>query len=110
MGVILHYRFTFAARESAFDTEGKLVRTETAPRRYTYLLGPGESCRTPAERFAELAARGQNARIKDLVEAFNVEKLNQEFFTDYRKVFQRVTADILQRNPKTDAALADVGV
>ena len=43
------YRFTFAARESAFDTEGNLVRNETAPRRYTYLLGPGESCRIAPE-------------------------------------------------------------
>ncbi|HEV2207395.1 MAG TPA: TaqI-like C-terminal specificity domain-containing protein [Verrucomicrobiae bacterium] len=101
------YRFTFASRESAFDTEGNLVRNETAPRRYTYLLGPGESCRTPAERFAELAMRGKDARIKDLVEAFNVDKLNKEFFTDYRNVFQRVAADIRQRNPNTDAALAE---
>ncbi len=100
------YRFTFAARESAFDAEGNLVRRETAPRRYTYLLGPGESCRTPAERFAELAARGRDAQIQDLVEAFNVEKLNKEFFTDFTNVFKRVTADIRQRNPQTDDALA----
>ena len=33
------------------------------------LLGPGESCRTPAERFAELAACGKDAQIKEVVEA-----------------------------------------
>ena len=63
------YRFTFAAREALPDKGGQLVRSETVPRRYTYLLGPGESCRTPAERFAELAACGKDAQIKELVEA-----------------------------------------
>jgi hypothetical protein len=29
------YRFTFAARETALDDSGQLVRSETAPRRYT---------------------------------------------------------------------------
>jgi len=29
------YRFTFAARESAFDAGGNLTKRETAPRRYT---------------------------------------------------------------------------
>lgn len=53
------YRFTFAARETALDDSGQLVRTETAPRRYTYLLGPNESCRTAAERFDLLARKAE---------------------------------------------------
>jgi hypothetical protein len=55
----------------------------------------------------DLGDVGKDARIKDLVEAFNVDKLNKEFFTDYRNTFQRVAADIRQRNPHTDAALAE---
>ena len=92
------YRFTFAAREAALDAGGQLVRHETAPRRYSYLLGPNESCRTAAERFALLAARGDRADIKDIVEAFNVDKLNKEFFADFRKAFASVVADLLARN------------
>ena len=68
------FRFTFAARDAALNEAGQLVRNETAPRRYTYLLGPNESCRTAAERFGLLADRGHNAELKDVVEAFNVEK------------------------------------
>ncbi len=34
------YRFTFASRVSEFDAEGNLTKKETAPRRYTYILGP----------------------------------------------------------------------
>jgi len=94
------YRFTFAARESAFDDAGRVVKRETAPRRYTYLLGPGESCRTAAERFAELAGKKDAATLKDVETAFSVEKLNTEFFADYCKVFQRVRTDIAKRHAR----------
>jgi adenine-specific DNA-methyltransferase len=92
------YRFTFAARQAALDAGGQLVCHETAPRRFSYLLGPNESCRTAAERFALLAARGDRAEVKDIVEAFNVDKLNKEFFADFRKAFASVVTDLLTRN------------
>ncbi len=101
------YRFTFAARETALTDSGELVRTETLPRRYTYLLGPNESCRTAAERFDLLARRGERAELKDVVEAFNVEKLNKEFFESFRKTFGVVVKDILDRNPGWERADAE---
>src|ERR1051325_3270035 len=52
------FRFTFAARMAEFDDEGNLLRRETAPRRYTYVLGPNESCRTAADRFLPLSGKG----------------------------------------------------
>ena len=101
------YRFTFAARESSLDEQGDFSRHETAPRRYTYLLGPNESCRTAAERFDLLARRGERAELKDVVEAFNVEKLNKEFFADFRKAFDVVVKDILDRNHGWERADAE---
>ncbi len=83
------YRFTFAARETAFDEQGNFSKRETAPRRYTYILGPNESCRTAAERFARLAAKGTEASIADVVDAFSVEKLNKEFFAQYKEHYQK---------------------
>jgi len=94
------YRFTFVARETAMDEDGQIVKRETAPRRFTYLLGPGESCRTAAERFSELACKGDRATLRDLTDAFSVEKLNKEFFADYCRVFQRVHEDIRSRHSK----------
>jgi hypothetical protein len=94
------YRFTFVGREMAMDEAGQIVKRETAPRRFTYLLGPGESCRTAAERFSELARKGNHAALRDLTDAFSVEKLNKEFFADYCRVFQRVRQDIAARHPR----------
>jgi len=92
------FRFTFAARMAEFDDEGNLVRHETAPRRYTYVLGPNESCRTAAERFLHLSEKGLSASMQDVIEAFSVEKLNKEFFTDFSAAFERVKTEIEKRN------------
>ncbi len=78
------WRFTFISREVQLEEQGQLIRTETAPRRFTYLLGPGESCRTAKERFSLLAARRPATNLTHVLEAFSVEKLNKEFFDTYR--------------------------
>lgn len=92
------FRFTFAARMAEFDDEGNLVRRETAPRRYTYVLGPNESCRTAAERFLHLSEKGLSATMQDVIDAFSVEKLNKEFFADFSAAFDRVKSEIEKRN------------
>src|SRR5579863_2842639 len=92
------FRFTFAARMAEFDEEGNLVRRETAPRRYTYVLGPNESCRTAAERFLHLSEKALGASMEDVIEAFSVEKLNKEFFADFSTAFERVKSEIQKRN------------
>jgi hypothetical protein len=99
------YRFTFAAKESAFADDGTLTSKETAPRRYTYVLGPNEPCRTPAERFAELAAKAHDATLDDVIAAFSVEKLNKEFFTDFCRAFDFVCDDLRKQHKWPDAVL-----
>lgn len=64
--------------------EGK---KETEPKRYTYLFGDGESCRTAAERFYNL--KDKKIYLQDLFEAFSVEKLNQDFFKSYTEFYKR---------------------
>jgi len=99
------YRFTFAAKESAFIDDGALTTKETSPRRYTYVLGPNEPCRTPAERFAELAAKAHDATLDDVIAAFSVEKLNKEFFTDFCRAFDFVCDDLRKQHEWPDAVL-----
>lgn len=96
------YRFTFAAKESAFAEDGVLTSKETAPRRFTYVLGPNEPCRTPAERFAELAAKAHDATLDDVIAAFSVDKLNKEFFTDFCRAFDFVCDDLRKQHKWPD--------
>jgi hypothetical protein len=82
------YRFTFVCKETTLDDAGQITTTETNPRRFTYILGPGETRRTAAERFKELAARRDHAGMKEIIEAFSVERLNKEFFDSYKRHYQ----------------------
>lgn len=84
------YRLSFICKESRFNEEGQFEEFKTNPKRYTYLLGINESATTAAKRLRELAAKKNtfNFELKDVIDAFSVEKLNDEFFKKYKEQFQ----------------------
>lgn len=78
------WRFSFYS--NTLSAQG---RWDTAHRkRYTYLLGEGEKCRTAAEQFDVLAKNGGQVTLKDLLEAFSVEKVSKAFFREYKEHYQ----------------------
>ena len=89
------YRFSFTARETIFDEEVGMVEKETATRRFTYVLGPDETCNTAAQRFESLSQKSGQIKIDDVIEAFSVEKLNKEFFNTYRDHYERFCTHLL---------------
>ena len=58
-------------------------------KRYTFLLGPNQSCRTAAQNFQRLADLHENITIKDIVSAFDVEALSNAFFDGYKRHYER---------------------
>lgn len=76
------YRFTFTAKNTEFDEDQGFIDKDTDTKRFTYILGANESCRTAAERF-DLLSRNSEKDIKAVEEAFNVDKLSKSFFNDY---------------------------
>ena len=85
------YRLTFIAKQTFFYENGELVKKETAPKRYTFLLGKNESCTTAASRLLELANKKINNSIylTDVTEVFSVERLNKEFFNGYKAQYSK---------------------
>ena len=81
------WRFSFCHKgaNSKDFTEGK---------RYTFLLGPGQSCRTAADNFYHLFERRDNLEVKDIEEAFNVEALSKEFFDKYKAYYEKFVSYI----------------
>ena len=75
------WRLTLVAMDSELTDEGIKEKT-THAKRYTYLLGPNETCKTAAERFETLSTERQ-INFEALVNAFSVEKLSQAFFDEY---------------------------
>ncbi|MBS1583024.1 MAG: N-6 DNA methylase [Bacteroidetes bacterium] len=59
------------------------------PKRYTYLLGQGEKCLTAARQFETLAKKTEPVTLKDLLEAFSVEKVSKAFFREYKEHYQK---------------------
>ena len=80
-----NWRFTYVSELTGFNAEGDFVKIKTEPKRYTYVLGEGESTRTAAERFTAIANKGSKATLDDVKEAFSVEKLSKAFFDEYNK-------------------------
>lgn len=82
------WRFTYVSELTGFDSSGEYQEIKTDPKRYTYVFGDGESCRTAVERFQTLLAKGKKATISDIIEAFSVEKLSKSFFDNYKKQYE----------------------
>ena len=85
------YRLTFIAKQTSFNEDGELTKTETAPKRYTFLLGENEPCRTATDRLYELISKKKNSSIylADVTDVFSVERLNKEFFAGYKAQYAK---------------------
>lgn len=101
---ISDYRLTFIAKQTSFNEDGELIKTETAPKRYTFLLGENESCRTAAERLYELISKKRNSSIKltDVIDAFSVERLNKEFFAGYKAQYNKFLQQLSDNKQNRD--------
>lgn len=86
------WRMTFISKSAYWDEEGNQVKNETQPRRYTYVLGETESCRTAKERFEILEKKAGQIGLEDILKAFAVERISKEFFDEYRHHFEKLTA------------------
>ena len=80
-----NWRFTYVSELTGYDAEGEFIKIKTEPKRYTYLLGEGESIKTAVERFERIVKKGNKVTLDDVKEAFSVEKLSKTFFDEYKK-------------------------
>lgn len=89
------WRFSFYSKSKYWDDEGNEIKKETHPKRYTYVLGKGETCVTPRERFWHLVEK-RTRTIKDVLETFSVEKVSKEFFVKYKKHYQAFVDSLIE--------------
>lgn len=79
------WRFTYVSELTGIDEEGNYKDIKTDPKRYTYVFGESESCKTATERFLTLFNKNKNITLDDIKDAFSVEKLSKSFFDNYKK-------------------------
>ena len=78
------WRFSFCCKDDKDITEAK---------RFTFLLGPNQSCRTAAQNFVKLAASASasaSPTMDDIKRAFDVEALSNEFFAKYKTYYEGI--------------------
>ena len=95
------WRLTLVAKDS-FLTEKGVKEKVTHARRYTYLVGPSETCKTAAERFESLSLE-KVISFESVIKAFSVEKLSLSFFNEYTEHYLRF-CNYLQDNPSCRSA------
>jgi adenine-specific DNA-methyltransferase len=93
-----NWRFTYVSELTGYDADGEFVKIKTEPKRYTYVLGEGESTRTAAESFTTVANKGSKATLEDVKAAFSVEKLSKAFFDEYKKHYD-IFCDFMVSKP-----------
>lgn len=90
------WRITYAAKQTLIDDDtGEFSSRETAAKRYTFLVGANEPCRTAAEGLKKLQLKGDELSLVDIEDAFSVEKLSREFFDKYLQHYKFFVGELL---------------
>src|SRR6266487_574367 len=89
------WRFSYVKMEYATveKDSGKIgVETTLTPaRRFSYIVGEGESCHTAQTRFLDLLRdTDENPALAQIEEAFSVEAVTKEFFKKYAELFGEI--------------------
>lgn len=89
------WRFTFCSKYGS-------NQEATDSKRYTFLLGPNQSCRTAADNFSKLAAKNGQIELDDIVGAFDVEALSKEFFDKYKAHYEKFCQFVYENKDNRD--------
>ena len=100
-----HWRFSFISMEYKLNEHGSINKRESAPKRYTYLLGRGTKIRTAVERFSRLQ---KTATLDDVKTAFAVEQLNKEFYEKLFKWYEQAKSHVVFPNDEREEEDAHV--
>src|SRR5437867_3492688 len=104
------WRFSYVKMEYATveKDSGKIgVEIKLTPaRRFSYIVGEGESCHTAQTRFLDLLqATDKDPTLAQVEEAFSVEAVTKEFFKKYADLFSEIQK-ALDKLARKDPAIA----
>ena len=92
------WRLTFASKKTTLDQDTfEITTVETAPRRFTFLLGESEPCRTASQRLWQLQEKPKDLTLRHLENAFSVESLTKSFFKKYKEHYLSFVSHLFDR-------------
>lgn len=81
------YRLSLVTSTAEFDENNKIIKKQSNPRRFSFLLGPGAKIRTVEQM---LDKKGAVKDFDDLKERFSVEVVNKEFYGKIANAFNEL--------------------
>ena len=108
------WRFSLVRKELSLklNLRGKTkTKTDFSPaRRFSFLVGENEHTHTAQRQLIDLLKYDNRPSLKTLEKAFNIEQVTEEFFDEYRELFDRVHDAIkayVDKHPATKAHFAE---
>ena len=100
------WRFSLVKMDYAIVTnengKARVKEEYSSARRWSFLVGKNENSHTAQERLVKILANDKiNPNLKELEEAFNVEKVSNEFFDKYKDLYLKLS-DELERIVEND--------
>ena len=92
------WRLTFYSERYELSEDGELVKEQTNPKRYTYELGPNESCKTAAGQLIKVVQEGSENTLEHVLKAFSVQKVSKDFFDEYKKQYDKFVGHLTGKN------------
>lgn len=89
--IVFHYTDNELEWRVSYVSKGSNTADATSAKRYTYLMGRNQKCRTAAERFAILANKEKTE--VNITEAFSVESLTRDFYKELFAWYQWALSD-----------------
>lgn len=101
------WRFSLVKLEYALEVKDGKIKTEeelTPAKRWSFLIGKHEGSHTVRSRFLALLQDEEKPLLQELEEAFNIERVTDEFFKKYCELFFRMK-ESLDKLVEGDAAI-----
>ena len=103
------WRFSFVKLETYFK-DFKVGVDFTPPKRYSFLVGENEPNHTAKARLVGLLTKDY-PEVKEIEDAFNIEKVSNEFFKHYQELFLSLLDNLIELRKKDsflDLAIIDI--
>lgn len=93
------WRFSYVSQISVRNKEtNRREKKATDPKRYTYIFGEGQKCRTAAERFTKIQQQynllGGAVKLEDIEKAFSVDALTKDFYRELSDWYFRALKEV----------------
>ena len=80
------WRFSYVKVGYEFNEEG-IKEKLSSPKRHSFLVGPNEPNHTCQKQFLNLLVNEEHLFVKEIENAFNIENVTDEFFSEYKRLF-----------------------